>query len=223
LASTALLLFGVTGAVSRWRAGVLADRMGSRLLFPAWLGAAASGLLAIAAGLLSGTTVPEVAPVLVGAALFGAGYRAVLNLSLLAAFARAGRDSTTTASAVWNASFDLGLGAGALGVGTVASAGLGVPWTYVVCVLLIVLTIPLLSAPPQREAPTRQRNRARGGFLLPTSVETAGRSFRHAGAAFGAQVELRRCGRRKERRGQEQTAQDGGGIAASRERWSPIR
>jgi hypothetical protein len=87
LASTALLLFGVTGAVSRWRAGVLADRMGSRLLFPAWLGAAASGLLAIAAGLLSGTTVPEVAPVLVGAALFGAGYRAVLNLSLLAAFA----------------------------------------------------------------------------------------------------------------------------------------
>lgn len=156
LASTALLLFGITGAASRWRAGVLADRIGSRVLFPAALGAAAVGLLGIAAGLLSGPAALEAVLVVVGAAVFGAGYGAVLNLSLLAAFARAGRDSTTTASAVWNASFDIGLGAGALGVGTVASAGLGVPWTYVVCILLIVLTIPLAVG----TAPTRSTNQA---------------------------------------------------------------
>ena len=152
LASTALLLFGVTGAVSRWRAGVLADRMGSRVLFPASLGAAALGLLGIAAGLLSGPAALEVVLV-VGAAVFGAGYGAVLNLSLLAAFARAGRDSTTTASAVWNASFDIGLGAGALAVGAVASAGLGLPWTYVGCVVVTVLTVPLaVAVAPKRRA-----------------------------------------------------------------------
>jgi predicted MFS family arabinose efflux permease len=143
LASGALLLFGLTSTVSRWRAGVLADRIGGRVLFPASLSVAAMGLGGIAVGLLSGPTELEIALVGIGAAVFGAGYGAVLSLSLLAAFGRAGRESTTIASAVWNASFDIGLGAGALGIGAVASAGLGVPWTYVLCVLLIVLTIPL--------------------------------------------------------------------------------
>jgi predicted MFS family arabinose efflux permease len=153
LASAALLVFGVTGALSRWRAGVLADRFGSRLLFPFSLCAAATGLLGIASGLLSGASALEAVLVVVGAAVFGAGYGAVLNLSLLLAFARAGRDSATTASAVWNASFDIGLGIGALAVGTVASAGLGLPWTYIGCVALIVITVPLaVSAAPGRRA-----------------------------------------------------------------------
>lgn len=143
LASAALLVFGVTGAVSRWRVGVLADWFGSRLLFPSSLCAAAAGLLGIASGLLSGASAPEAVLVLAGAAVFGAGYGAVLNLSLLVAFARAGRGNATTASAVWNASFDIGLGAGALAVGAVASAGLGLPWTYTGCAVLLLLTVPL--------------------------------------------------------------------------------
>ena len=51
---------------------------------------------------------PGAAWVLVGAAVFGAGYGATQNLTLLAAFARAGEGGTTTASAMWNASFDAG-------------------------------------------------------------------------------------------------------------------
>ncbi len=46
--------------------------------------------------------------VLTGVLLFGAGYGAVLNLRLVASFARAGEGRTTTASSVWNASFDAG-------------------------------------------------------------------------------------------------------------------
>ena len=53
----------------------------------------------------------------VGAAVFGAGYGAVQNLTLLAAFARAGEGGTTTASAMWNVSFDAGTATGALALG----------------------------------------------------------------------------------------------------------
>src|SRR5215204_3909686 len=54
LATVALLLFGVTGAVGRWRAGLLADRLGSRLLLPLALVLTAVGLLGCAAGLVAG-------------------------------------------------------------------------------------------------------------------------------------------------------------------------
>src|SRR3954471_9942874 len=44
LATVALLLLGVTAAGSRWRAGVLADRMGLRLLLPLTVLVSAAGL-----------------------------------------------------------------------------------------------------------------------------------------------------------------------------------
>ena len=146
LAAGALLVFGLTGALSRWRAGALADRAGGRVLFPVALGVAATGLLAVAAGLLTGAAVL----VLLGAAVFGMGYGAVLNLSLLAAFARAGRGRATAASAVWNAAFDIGLGVGALVVGAVASAGLGLAGTYVACAVGLLAAVPVAvaAAPP---------------------------------------------------------------------------
>ena len=43
LATVALLLFGLTGALTRWRAGLLADRLGSRRLMPLALAVAARG------------------------------------------------------------------------------------------------------------------------------------------------------------------------------------
>jgi predicted MFS family arabinose efflux permease len=140
LATAALLLFGITGAVTRWRAGLLADRWGSRLLMPLGLLVAAVGLIAVAAGL--GSTD---AWVLVGAAVFGAGFGAVQSLTLLAAFARAGQGGATSASAVWNASFDAGTAAGALVLGMLA-AGIGLDWTYVVVAALLAASLPLASA-----------------------------------------------------------------------------
>jgi len=140
LATVALLLFGATGAVTRWRAGLLADRLASPLLLPLALALGAVGMVAAAVGLTAGG-----GWVLVGAALFGAGYGATQNLTLLSAFARAGEGGTTTASALWNAAFDAGTATGALVLGFVA-AGIGLGWTYVLVAASLAAAVPLASA-----------------------------------------------------------------------------
>ena len=147
VATTALLLFGVTGAFFRWRAGLLADRLGSsRGLMIATLTAGALGMALTAAGLVGGA-----AWILVGAAVFGAGYGGAQNLTLLAAFARAGEGGTTSASAVWNLSFDAGTAVGALILGLVA-AGIGLPWTFVVVAASLVAIVPVAVAAGARPA-----------------------------------------------------------------------
>jgi predicted MFS family arabinose efflux permease len=140
LATVALLVFGITGALTRWRSGMLADRLGSRLLLPLSLVVSAVGLVVTAVGLGGGP-----AWVLVGAAVFGAGFGATQNLTLLSAFARAGEGGTTTASAMWNASFDAGTATGALALGFLAG-GIGLSWTYVVVAGLLAAVVPLASA-----------------------------------------------------------------------------
>jgi len=140
LATVALLVFGATGALSRWRAGMLADRTGGRLLLPASLLAGAAGLVAVAAGLHAAD-----AAVLVGAAVFGIGYGSAQNLTLIAAFGRAGAGGATAASAMWNAAFDAGTALGAIAVGAVA-AGIGLGWTYVVVAAVLALALPLGAA-----------------------------------------------------------------------------
>jgi hypothetical protein len=47
---------------------------------------------------------------------------------------------------VWNAAFDVGLGAGALAVGAAASAGLGLAGTYVACVVGMLAAVPVAVA-----------------------------------------------------------------------------
>jgi predicted MFS family arabinose efflux permease len=153
VATVALLLFGVTGALARWRAGLLADRLGSsRALLLAALAAAASGMVLAAAGLVGGA-----GWILLGAAVFGAGYGGAQNLTLLAAFARAGAGGTTSASAMWNLSFDAGTGVGALVLGLVA-AGIGLPWTFVVVAASLVAIVPVaVAAGDLSPAPAPQR------------------------------------------------------------------
>jgi predicted MFS family arabinose efflux permease len=136
LATAALLVFGVTGALTRWRAGLLADRVGTSRLLPAALVVGALGLAAVGLGLGTADGV-----VLAGAAVFGAGYGAVQNLTLVTAFARAGESGSTAASAMWNASFDAGTAAGALALGLVA-AGVGLPWTYVLVAGVLLAGLP---------------------------------------------------------------------------------
>nr|WP_221203463.1 MFS transporter [Modestobacter versicolor] len=141
LAPVALLLFGLTSALSRWRAGVLVDRVGARLLLPAALATGVAGVLLVALG-LTGRGGPAAAAVLTGALAFGAAYGAVQNLSMVLALRRAGTGPAATVSAVWNASFDSGTAIGAAGVGALAATGLGLPWTYVVVAALLALALP---------------------------------------------------------------------------------
>lgn len=141
VATLALLLFGVTGAITRWRAGVVADRLqAGRPLLVASLAAGALGLVLCAVGLGAGA-----GWILLGAAVFGAGYGATQNLTLLAAFARAGAGGQTAASATWNASFDGGTAVGALALGLVA-AGIGLSWTFVVVAALLAAMVPVAVA-----------------------------------------------------------------------------
>jgi predicted MFS family arabinose efflux permease len=145
LATAALLVFGVTGALTRWRAGLLADRLGgSGVLLPVSVAVAAIGMVVTAVGLGAGA-----GWVLAGAALFGAGFGAAQNLTLLAAFARAGEQGTTAASAMWNASFDAGTATGALALGLL-SAGVGLDWTFVATAVALAVTVPLARAAVSR-------------------------------------------------------------------------
>lgn len=143
LATVALLTFGATAALARWRAGALADRVGTRLLLPSAVLVAALGMGVLAGGLALDATVV----VLIGAAILGVGYGSVQNVSLLVAFDRAGPANSATASAAWNAAFDAGTAVGALVVGLVATGAAfgrpGFPWTFGACGVLIVLALPL--------------------------------------------------------------------------------
>ena len=148
LATVALLLWGLFGALTRWRAGVLADRVGTGLLLPLAVLVGAAGLAVAAVGLWTAS-----AWVLLGAALFGAGFGAVQNLTLLRAFARAGEPGTTAASAMWNASFDAGTASGALLLGLVFGAA-GLPWTFLLSAVALAGVLPLAHA-AARPAPAR--------------------------------------------------------------------
>ena len=157
LATTALLLFGVTGALTRWRAGLLADRFGS-----------GRGLTVAVAGRGRGRDAAHgrraragAGWILLGAALFGAGYGAAQNLTLLAAFARAGAGGTTSASAMWNVAFDAGTAVGALVLGLVA-AGIGLDWTFVVVAAALVAVVPV--AGRDRRTAVSQPSGALGGL-----------------------------------------------------------
>jgi len=144
LATAALLLFGVSTAVCRWRVGVLVDRIGARVLLPAALGSGVAGLALVALGL----SVPGPAgtgSLLLGSLGLGVAYGAVQNLTLVVSLARAGEGSTATVSAVWNATFDTGTAIGALAVGA-GAAGLGLPVTYLLVAGLLALVLPVAVA-----------------------------------------------------------------------------
>jgi predicted MFS family arabinose efflux permease len=149
LATLALLLFGLTAAYGRWRVGRFADRTDTRLILPGMLILGVAGLAALAAGLLADADVL----LLAGAAAFGAAYGAVQNLTLVVAFARARGAGTSTVSAVWNASFDMGTGTGAVVVGVLAATGLGVPAALGVCAALIALCLPFAVMSRAQPAP----------------------------------------------------------------------
>jgi predicted MFS family arabinose efflux permease len=151
LAAVALFVFGVATAVSRWQAGVLADRIGTRVLFPATLAGGAAGMALVALGLRIGGTAGAAA-VLAGVLGLGVGYGAVQNLTLVVALARAGAGRTTTVSALWNASFDSGTAIGALAVGAVA-AQVGLPLTYVAVAVVLALALPLAVTLPRATRP----------------------------------------------------------------------
>ncbi len=150
LATIGLLLWGVTGALTRWRAGLLADTSGLERLLPVSSALNIIGIGAVAAGLLWDEGASW-ALVLLGSTVLGAGYGAIQSLTLVAAFKRARQDQAATVSSVWNIGFDAGLalGSGLVGVLTLVMA---IPGALALTGLLILASIPLavrISRPPE--------------------------------------------------------------------------
>lgn len=149
LATLALLTWGGTGAFTRWRAGVIADRSGLRILLPSASVLSIVGICVVAGGLLWGgpadaaaDTVASWLTILVGSAILGMGFGGTQNLTLLAAFMQARQRETATVSSVWNIGFDTGtaIGSGLVGVMVLAMT---IPAALALTSVLIVASLPL--------------------------------------------------------------------------------
>lgn len=119
LATAGLFVMGLVAALSRWRAGRLADRYGAgRFLWPLVL-LTGVGMVLVAWSVDS----PEAtgpAPFLLAMVVVGLCYGALQNLTLVVAFASVSRRHHNLASAVWNVGFDAGTALGSVAVGLLA-------------------------------------------------------------------------------------------------------
>lgn len=147
VAPVALLLQPATSTAGRWFAGRLGDRNGqTRLLMPG-VALAVTGMTAMA--------VTTCGPLVVaGAVVFGTGFGVLQNATLALMFKRAAATEYATVSAIWNGAYDLGMGAGAIAVGTlVAFAGFSAAFLVVAASMLPALVLARREAEP---APLRR-------------------------------------------------------------------
>jgi MFS family permease len=144
-AALALFVLGLLSALTRWRAGHLADRSGPDTMVAPLLVVGAVGL-----GLLVWAVAGPDRPValLLGTALVAIAYGALQNLTLLVAFRGLSRAQVPKASSAWNIGYDAGTAVGALAVGAVASVasfGLGFGILGVACLLVLAVLPGMVS------------------------------------------------------------------------------
>ncbi|WP_066586808.1 MFS transporter [Cellulomonas timonensis] len=125
--AVALLVYGATGTIARWRVGHVTDRHGHRLVTPLLLATGAAGLAAVALGLGGGGAGGATAALVAGAGLFGVAFGALQSVTLDVSLARVPTAHAPTASSVWNAAFDGGTAAGAALRGYLAGTAVGGP------------------------------------------------------------------------------------------------
>jgi predicted MFS family arabinose efflux permease len=139
VAAIALFAQPAAATLTRLASGRVGDRHGhSRLLIP--------GVLLSAVGVASLAATSSPALVIGGAAVFGAGFGVLQNATLALMYTRTARSGYDAVSAIWNAAYDAGMGAGAIGMGLVVGR-LGYPATFL---LTAVLVLPAL-IPARRE------------------------------------------------------------------------
>jgi len=133
VAVLALFAQSAAATVSRCLAGWYGDRHGSaRLLIPG-LVSASLGML-----LLAVTSVPAV--LIAGSLIFGLGFGVAQNASLSLMYERVPASGYDAVSALWNLSYDAGMGLGAAGFGLVAGfTGYPVAFAAVAAAMLIAL------------------------------------------------------------------------------------
>jgi MFS family permease len=150
LTAAGLFVMGFVAALTRWRAGLLADRHGAhRFIWPLVI-VTAAGMVLIAGMVRDPAAVPA-APFLIGMVLVGTGYGALQNLTLVIAFAAVSRAHHNLASAVWNVGFDAGTAIGSVLVGALALRTT-FPTAILVAGALTFVTLPLVVHKTRRAA-----------------------------------------------------------------------
>jgi predicted MFS family arabinose efflux permease len=142
VAPAALLLQPATSTAGRWFAGRIGDRRGqTRLLVPGVV-LSVTGMTAMA--------VTTCGPLVVaGAVAFGTGFGVLQNATLTLMYARVSPTEYGTVSAIWNGAYDLGMGAGAIGVGVlVAFTGFNVAFLLIAASMLPALALARHEARP---------------------------------------------------------------------------
>jgi predicted MFS family arabinose efflux permease len=130
LVTVALFVQPAASTVARWAAGRAGDRYDhARLLIP--------GVLLSATGMAALAALHTPALVVGGAACFGAGFGVLQNATLALMYARSSREAYSTVSAIWNAAYDAGMGAGAMGIGLLVGHT-GYPGAFLLTAALVV-------------------------------------------------------------------------------------
>lgn len=135
-----LFVMGLVAAITRWRAGALADRRGAERYIWPLIVCTAVGMALTAWSVVDGAQTTAwlflLAMVVVGVA-----YGALQNLTLVMAFNAVSKRHHNLASAVWNVGFDAGTGLGSVAVGVI------VLHSSFTVALLVVAGLSLLTLP----------------------------------------------------------------------------
>jgi MFS family permease len=112
-AAIALLTQAAAATAGSWAAGRIGDRHGqTRLLCP--------GVLVCTAGMAALAAARTESLVVCAAGCFGIGFGALQNATLATMYGRGRPGAYSVVSAIWNAAYDAGMSAGALGIGLLA-------------------------------------------------------------------------------------------------------
>ena len=135
VAATALFLQPAASTAARCVAGSLGDRHGHTVLLMPGVLLCVAGLACLA---LTGTA----AAVVGGALAFGLGFGVLQNATLVLMYSRAPAGAEGTVSAIWNATYDLGMAGGALGAGLlIAATGYSTTFLLTSAVMLAALIV----------------------------------------------------------------------------------
>ncbi|MFF5207387.1 MFS transporter [Streptosporangium sp. NPDC000396] len=135
--AVALFVHPAASTAARWIAGRYGDRHGATgLVLPA--------LLASAAGMVLMVPVHSAVAVVIGVALFGAGFGVAQNATLTLMYARVAPSGYGTVTALWNFAYDAGMGAGAVVFGLLAE-WTGYPLAFALtAALMLAAVVPAL-------------------------------------------------------------------------------
>lgn len=139
-----LFVMGFVAALSRWRAGVLADRFGVQRFLAPLIALTAVGAALVAWAVHDAGTGADTGVVafLCAMVVVGLAYGALQNLTLVLSFQVVERTHHNLASAVWNIGFDLGTALGSVAVGAIA-AGASFSTGFVAVTVVAAGMLPL--------------------------------------------------------------------------------